>query len=99
METMIDAAAKIALAFATALCSYLFGKLKERDAIRSTKDKADLVLLRDKLIYYYSKYMPEQEMPQAIYENMTEMFECYTALGGNGTVKHMYDEMKKVKIR
>ena len=52
METMIDAAAKIALAFATALCSYFFGKLRERDAIRNTKDKADLVLLRDKLIYY-----------------------------------------------
>ena len=99
METMIDVAAKIALTFATALCSYLFGRLQARDAIRSTKDKADLVLLRDKLIYYYSKYVPEQEMPQVIYENMTEMFECYTALGGTGPVNHMYDEMKKVKIR
>lgn len=98
MKEIISIAGSIAITFTTALCSYLFGKLQAKETAKSAREKADLVLLRDKLIYYYSKYEPTGEMPQVLYDNMLEMCECYLALGGNGKVRHMCEQMKGLRI-
>ena len=52
-----------------------------------------LALLRDRLYQAHSKYTAEGEFPIHARENVEELYKCYTALGGNGTVKNLVHEM------
>lgn len=58
-----------------------------------------LSLLRIQLIEYHDKYMIRDNIPFYIYENWDDMFKSYESLGGNGTIKHMNDEIKSARVR
>lgn len=74
-------------------------KKKESEEI---KDKAlveaILCLLRVKLIEYHDKYVAENHIPSYAFENWTKMFSAYTALGGNGLIVGMNEDIQKLKI-
>ena len=53
-------------------------------------------LLRSALIKIYNRYIEPEEMPIYEKENAEALFKQYTALGGNGTVKGLYDEMMRL---
>ena len=55
-------------------------------------------LLKIQLIEYHDKYMMTDIIPSYVYENFDEMYKCYEALGGNGMVKRMKDDMDRMKL-
>lgn len=56
-------------------------------------------LLRNELIRRYREYEQKGEISILDKENMEAMFEQYKNLGGNGTVKHMMDELLELPIK
>lgn len=56
-------------------------------------------MLRVQLIEYHSKYMKEREIPSYAYDNFSEMYDAYHALGGNGTITKMYKEIQKLHFK
>lgn len=57
-----------------------------------------LSLLRIQLIEYHEKYMTRESIPVYVYENWDDMFKAYSGLGGNGTIRHMNEDVQKKRI-
>lgn len=57
-----------------------------------------LCLLRVTLIEYHDKYVVEGHIPSYAYENWTKMFDAYVALGGNGMITGMNEDIKELTI-
>lgn len=74
----------------------------EKKTDEETKDKAIIeaiiCLLRIKLIEYHDKYIKEEHIPSYAYENWCKMYKLYTALGGNGLIVGMNEEIEKLRI-
>jgi hypothetical protein len=75
----------------------------DRRETREIKQKAIgdgvLSLLRIQLIEYHDKYMTEEDIPSYVYENWDEMYSAYEALGGNGMVKRMKEDVDRLRLR
>lgn len=86
-------------------------KEKRHDAIERNKriakenEKRDanslgtMLLLRVQLIEYHDKYMKLGEIPSYAYENFCEMYNAYHALGGNGMVTKMKQEIEELHLK
>lgn len=83
--------------------------LKENDRLRHEKRENDqtkqdaisngvLSLLKIQLFEYYEKYMKNGNIPSYVYTNWSEMFKAYTALGGNGTIKKMNEDIERLRL-
>ena len=57
-----------------------------------------LSLLRIQLIEYHDKYMTRSNIPLYVYENWDDMYSSYKALGGNGSIKRMNDDIQKIRL-
>lgn len=55
--------------------------------------------LRNDIITQYNKYMNEKYIPIYALENVTAMYTQYHALGGNGTITHLYNELLELPTR
>jgi hypothetical protein len=67
---------------------------------KSPLEKAVLAMLHDRLMHLLACYMEMDEIEPEEFENLTELFEAYSLLGGNGTIKRMYNQLlNSVKIR
>ncbi len=74
---------------------------KDREKVekeRAANSKGTRCLLREDLIVYYDKYMQRGTISKHAYENLVDMSDAYEALGGNGTVKKMVEELKRLPI-
>lgn len=60
----------------------------EREAIKG--------LLRSSIISLHSRYTEKGEIPIYAQENVQEMYNCYDALGGNGTINKLFNEIMKL---
>ena len=76
-----------------AILSYIVWLLQQQKKSRDANSKGTMLLLRVQLIEYHDKYMNEGTIPSYAYENFTEMYKAYNALGGNGMVTHMKEEI------
>ena len=80
-----------------------FKKLKQKQEEQENKNKAIengvQALLRNELIRRYREYESKGEMSILDKENIEHMFKEYENLGGNGTVKQMYDELLELPIK
>ena len=77
---------------------------KEKEQTLEEREKAlengVLCLLRVKLIEYHSKYyMDMGEISAHAYENWMLMYRAYNALGGNGMVEHMKEEIEELHFK
>lgn len=83
--------------------------LKENERLRHEKRENEekkqkaigngvLSLLKIQLIEYHDKYMQGQNIPTYVYENWDEMYSAYEALGGNGMVKRMKDDIDRLRL-
>lgn len=92
---------------AVALLAYLLQHaLRENHALkqeRMTESQAIkegmLCLLRVKMIEYHAKYMAEESISTHGYENWSLMYKAYKALGGNGMVDHLKQDLDELKTR
>lgn len=75
-------------------------KEKKQDVEQREKALCDgvLSLLRIQLIEYHDKYMTKNTIPLYIFENWDEMYKAYNALGGNGTVRRMNDDINMIRV-
>ena len=51
-------------------------------------------LLRNQIIHNYEKYTDKEWMPLYARENIVEMYESYHALGGNGAITDLVEELR-----
>lgn len=79
-----------------------------RDSIRKIEKRLDalganadgtLALLRFRLKEEISIALARGYTTVSEYEVISEMYSAYEALGGNHTIKHMYEDYKKLEIR
>lgn len=83
--------------------------LKENNRLREAKKQSEdkkqkaigdgvLSLLKIQLIEYHEKYMTNGNIPTYVYDNFDEMYKAYEALGGNGMVKHMKEDIDRLRM-
>lgn len=55
-------------------------------------------LLRIQLIEYHTKYVAIGRIPTYAYESFDLMYKAYKALGGNGTITHMKEDIDELEV-
>lgn len=78
---------------------YLVGLLKEKRKKENANSRGTMLLLRVKLIEYHDAYMKRGSIPTYAYQNFDEMYDAYRALGGNGMVTKMHEEIHELHLR
>lgn len=78
---------------------YIIAQLQKQRKTREANSRGTMLILRVHLIEYHSKYMEAGEIPSYAYQNFVEMYEAYHALGGNGMITKMYEEINELHIR
>lgn len=73
----------------------IFGLYQRQRAV----EKGVQALLRNELIRRYREYEIKKEISILDKENITHMFEEYKNLGGNGTVKKMYEDLLELPTK
>lgn len=56
-------------------------------------------LLRDRIIEQYNKWIEKGYIPIYALENVSAMYKEYHALGGNGTITHLYEELLELPTK
>ena len=72
--------------------------LQKQKVSSNANSEGTKCLLRVKLIEYHDDYMKKGCIPSYAYLNFCEMYDAYHALGGNGMVTKMFDEIKTLEI-
>lgn len=83
----------------TSFLGYVVWVLKQQKKDRDANSKGTMLLLRVQLIEYHDKYVGLGEIPSYAYDNFNEMYEAYHALGGNGMVTKMRDEIQELHLK
>ena len=73
-------------------------RIKKEREMREANSKGTMLLLRVKLIEYHEKYMKRGSIPTYAYDNFNEMYDAYHALGGNGMVTKMKNEIELLHL-
>ena len=73
----------------------IYGLYKRQKAM----EQGVQALLRNELIRRYREYESKGEITILDKENIEHMFKEYTNLGGNGTVKAMYEDLLELPIK
>ena len=81
------------------LLGYIVWLLKNQKKDRDANSKGTMLLLRTQLIEYHAKYMELGDIPSYAYQNFCEMYDAYHALGGNGMVTKMKQEIEELHIK
>lgn len=81
------------------LLGYMVWLLKQQKKDKDANSKGTMLLLRVQLIEYHDKYMEIGEIPSYAYDIFVEMYNAYRALGGNGMVTKMYNEIQEIHLK
>lgn len=81
------------------ILGYIVWLLKRQKTDRDANSKGTMLLLRVQLIEYHDKYMALGEIPSYAYENFNEMYDAYHALGGNGMITKMKEEIEELHLK
>ena len=83
----------------TAFMGYIVWLLKNQKSDRDANSRGTMLLLRVQLIEYHDKYMALKEIPSYAYQKFMEMYDAYHALGGNGMVTKMKNEIEELHLK
>ena len=81
------------------LLGYIVWLLKKQKKDRAANSKGTILLLRVQMIEYHTKYTKLGDIPSYAYQNFCEMYDAYHALGGNGMVTKMKQEIDELHIK
>lgn len=78
-------------------------KLKQEQEAQHTKretalENGVLCLLRAEMIEYHAKYTERKNITSHGLQNWLQMYKAYKALGGNGMIDHMKEEIEELHI-
>lgn len=83
----------------TSFMGYIVWLLKKQKKDRDANSKGTMLLLRVQLIEYHDKYTALGEIPSYAYQNFCEMYDAYHALGGNGMITKMHEEIEELHLK
>lgn len=78
---------------------YIIRLLHKQKEDRKANSKGTMLLLRSQLIADHDKYTNRGSIPTWAYENFNEMYDAYHALGGNGMVTKMSEEIHELHLQ
>ena len=81
------------------ILGYIVWLLKEQKKDRDANSKGTMLLLRAKLIEYHKEWTERGYITTHGIQNFLEMYGAYHALGGNGMVTHLKEEVEKLEVR
>lgn len=81
------------------LLGYIVWLLKRQKRDRDANSKGTMLLLRVQLIEYHEEWMSRGYVTKHGIENFLEMYAAYHALGGNGMVTHLLEEVNELPIK
>lgn len=81
------------------LLGYIVWILKRQKQDRDANSKGTMLLLRVQLIEYHEEWMHRGYVTKHGIENFLEMYNAYHALGGNGMVTHLLEEVNELPIK
>ena len=82
-----------------AVLGYVIKKIRNLYNKQKAVENGVQALLRNELIRRYREYEIKGEMTILDKENIEHMFNEYENLGGNGTIKQMYEELLGLPIK
>ena len=71
-------------------------KIRER---QQANENGTCALLRADIIRSYEKYVQRGEIPLYAREAVEKQYTAYHALGGNGSITHLWDEIQELPIK
>ena len=83
----------------TALMGYIVFLLKNQKKDRDANSKGTMLLLRVQLIEYHAEWKARGYATKHGLQNFLEMYDAYHALGGNGMVTELLNEVKELPIK
>lgn len=83
----------------TIAINYLRKQNLKRNAEQDAIKLGIQALLRDSIINQYNKYMEKGYIPIYALENVAAMYKQYHALGGNGTITEIFEELQDLPHR
>lgn len=89
----------IAAAALAAVVRKLWKKQKDADARTSAVEKGVQALLRDRIVQSYYHYHERGWITLHGLENIEAMYREYHALGGNGTVTKLVEELRELEVK
>ena len=78
---------------------FLSSKLKKNKTKEKAIEEGVQALLRNELVKEYREYKIKGELSIIDKKNIEAMFEQYENLGGNGTVKHLIEELLRLPTK
>ena len=81
------------------LLSYIVWLLKKQKKDRDANNVGTMLLLRVQMMDYHDKWIQRGYTTKHGLENFIEMYNAYHALGGNGMITGLLDEIKGLPIR
>lgn len=81
------------------LLGYIVWVLKNQNKNRDANSKGTMLLLRVQLIEYHEEWTKRGYVTKHGIENFIEMYDAYHALGGNGMVTQLLEEVKELPIK
>lgn len=82
----------------TPLMGYIAWLLKQQKKDRDANSKGTMLLLRVQLIEYHEEWTKRGYITRHGLQNFIEMYDAYHALGGNGMVTHLLEEVRELQI-
>lgn len=82
----------------TPLMGYIAWLLKQQKKDRDANSKGTMLLLRVQLIEYHKEWTKRGYITRHGLQNFIEMYDAYHALGGNGMVTHLLEEVRELQI-
>lgn len=83
----------------TAVMGYVVWLLQTHKEDKSAEKRALKVLLREDIENRYDLLKDKKVLSKEEYSDFDELCQAYFALKGNGTGKHMHDEIMNKKVR
>ena len=94
---------------AAVLAFILQSVIRENHRLKKEKSESDKAmldalrkgvrcLLRSKLMELHDTYVDAKTISSTEYDNWTRMYASYKALGGNGMITHMADDIEALKM-
>ena len=81
------------------MLGYIVWLLKQQKKDKDANSKGTMLLLRVQLIEYHDKSVDLGEITSSDYQIFSAMYDAYHALGGNGMITKMYEEIKQIHLK
>lgn len=89
----------IAVIGSSGLWSMCVAIIQSKTQNKSAVNKALRGLLSDRLQHLCKKALKEGEIDLDTYQNIESLYRPYVALGGNGTIKHLKEQVDLLTIK